>query len=70
MSLVPRRASRNRRAALATLLTTALAAVALPLATTATAVPAAAPIAAIRSALKYGTRNGATAPCSARTATA
>ncbi|MFE6527541.1 S8 family serine peptidase [Streptomyces rochei] len=46
MSLVPRRTSRNRRAALAALLTTALAAVALPLAATATAVPAAAPIAA------------------------
>ncbi|WP_307782880.1 MULTISPECIES: S8 family serine peptidase [unclassified Streptomyces] len=45
MSLPPRRTSRNRRAALAGLLTTALAALSLPLATTATAAPAASPIA-------------------------
>ncbi|WP_409235572.1 S8 family serine peptidase [Streptomyces sp. PA5.6] len=45
MSLLPRRTSRNRRAALAALLTTALAALSLPLATTAAALPAAAPIA-------------------------
>ncbi|MEV0122691.1 S8 family serine peptidase [Streptomyces sp. NPDC050703] len=45
MSLLPRRTSRNRRAALAALLTTALSALSLPLATTATAVPATAPIA-------------------------
>ncbi|MFD6620234.1 protease inhibitor I9 family protein, partial [Streptomyces albidoflavus] len=49
MSLLPRRTSRNRRTALAASLTSALAAlslpVALPLATTATAVPSAAPIA-------------------------
>ncbi|MEU3957135.1 S8 family serine peptidase, partial [Streptomyces achromogenes] len=42
MSLLPRRMPRNRRAALAASLTTALAALSLPLATTATAVPAAA----------------------------
>ncbi|MFI8197033.1 S8 family serine peptidase [Streptomyces sp. NPDC085942] len=45
MSLLPRRTSRNRRAALAGLLTTALAALSLPLSTTATAAPAASPIA-------------------------
>ncbi|MFH8728917.1 protease inhibitor I9 family protein [Streptomyces termitum] len=45
MSLLPRRTSRNRRAALAGLLTTALATLGLPLATAATATPAA-PVAA------------------------
>ncbi|MFB7101381.1 protease inhibitor I9 family protein [Streptomyces hydrogenans] len=44
MSLLPRRTPRDRRAALAALLTSALAALSLPLATTATATPAAAPI--------------------------
>ncbi|MFJ6438623.1 S8 family serine peptidase [Streptomyces sp. NPDC091416] len=45
MPLLPRRTSRNRRAALAAMLTTGLAALSLPLATTATAVPAGAPVA-------------------------
>ncbi|MFI1524417.1 S8 family serine peptidase [Kitasatospora cineracea] len=40
MPLLPRRTSRNRRTALTALLTTALAALSLPLATTATAAPA------------------------------
>ncbi|MFB8084979.1 S8 family serine peptidase [Streptomyces sp. NPDC055992] len=45
MSILPRRTSRNWRAALAATLTTGLAALSLPLATTATAVPVGAPVA-------------------------